>query len=266
MQSRYSLSMDIKIHKINLTWSGRLLTPTNALFLVPKQPIKTLALLCHGYTSSKFSILSWASRLAEENVPSLIFDIPGHYLGNFSEVESFDEFKTSAHELFAEAFEAASSHLSLKPSKLILGGHSLGGLLALKAMSETCFSSIEKIALGVGLGLAPKDVMHIFDTPFYKSTLKLREQLVSPQLKPDHIFPWIKQEKENLTLNRQRIHLITGEDDVVVGEDGMERFATYLESLGNMVSQDKPKKLAHHVPENAAPHIKKFFKDQGWLE
>jgi len=53
---------------------------------------------------------------------------------------------------------------------------------------------------------------------------------------------------------------------VVVGEDGMERFATYLESLGNIVSMEKPKKLAHHVPENAAPHIKKFFKDEGWLE
>ena len=258
--------MDIKIHKINLTWSGRLLTPTNALLLLPEQPSKTLALLCHGYTSSKFSILSWASRLAEENVPTLIFDIPGHYLGNFSEVESFDEFKTSAHELFSEAFEAASSHLASPASRLIIGGHSLGGLLALKAIEEPVFANIEKIALGVGLGLAPKDVVHIFDTPFYKSTLKLREQLVSKELKPDNVFPWIKDEKESLTLTRQRIHLITGEDDVVVGEDGMERFATYLESLGNIVSMEKPKKLAHHIPENAAPHIKKFFKDEGWLK
>ncbi len=258
--------MNIKVHKVNLTWSGRLLTPTNALFLVPEQASSTLALLCHGYTSSKFSILSWASRLAEEKIPTLIFDIPGHYLGNFSEVESFDEFKSSAHELFSEAYESALEVLEDKPNRLILGGHSLGALLALKALDENIFSTMDKIGLGVGLGMAPKDVVHIFDTPFYKSTLKLREQLVSPELKPDNVFPWIKEEKENLNITRQRIHLITGEDDMVVGEDGMERFANYLEELGNEVTMEKPKKLAHHVPENAAPHVKKFLKDEGWLE
>lgn len=257
--------MDIVIKKLHLNWDGRLLSPTHALLLVPDQCNGRLALLCHGYTSHKASILSWASRLAEEGMPTIIFDVPGHYLGNFSEVDSFSDFKSYAHELFAEAFELAQAELTSAVKSVVLGGHSLGALLALKALSLPTFAGLEKIAVGVGLGMAPKDVVHIFDTPFYKSTLKLREQLVCPELKPDNVFPWIKEEKERLTIMRERIHLITGEDDMVVGDDGMERFAKQLEAQGNHVSFEKPKKLAHHVPENAAPHVKKFLKDEGWL-
>lgn len=258
--------MNISIKKIHLTWSGRLITPTHGLLLLPEEQSGRLALLCHGYTSHKSSLLSWANRLAEEKIPSLIFDIPGHYLGNFSEVDSFHDFKTHAHELFTDAWDGALSHLNKTPTSLLLGGHSLGALLALKALELKTFSTIDKLAIGVGLGMAPQGVVHIFDTPFYKSTLKLREQLVSPELKPDNVFPWIKEEKELLAVSKQRIHLITGEDDMVVGEDGMERFAKHLEEHGNQVSMEKPKRLAHHVPENAAPHIKKFLKDEGWLE
>ncbi|MBH46575.1 MAG: hypothetical protein CME71_00220 [Halobacteriovorax sp.] len=262
----YSWLMNIEIKKIQLTWSGRLLTPTHGLMLLPEQHLGRIALLCHGYTSHKGSLLAWATRLAEEKIPTMIFDVPGHYLGNFSEVDNFSDFKSSAHELFQEAYEQALLELNFAPERVILGGHSLGALLALKALDLSCFSRLQKIAIGVGLGMPPQGVVHIFDTPFYKSTLKLREGLVSPALKPDNVFPWIKEEKENLAISQKRIHLISGEDDMVVGEDGMERFAKHLEKYGNDVSIEKPKRLAHHVPENAAPHIKKFLKDQGWLE
>lgn len=257
--------MNIDIKKIYLNWDGRLLSPTHALLLVPERSNGRLALLCHGYTSHKSSILSWASRLAEEGLPTLIMDIPGHYLGNFSEVESFNDFKLYAHELFAEAFEAACEHLDHAPNSVLLGGHSLGALLSLKALALPAFAGLEKFCIAVGIGMPPEEAVHIFDTPFYKSTLRLREQLVSPELKPDNVFPWIKSEKENLVITREHIHLITGEDDMVVGDNGMERFANYLSECGNIVTSEKPKKLAHHIPENAAPHVKKALKEHGWL-
>ena len=70
-------------------------------------------------------------------------------------------------------------------------------------------------------------VVHLFDTPFYKATMKVREQLVSKALSPTNIFTWIKEQKENLNLSNQYIHLISGEDDLVVGDRGVERFAEY---------------------------------------
>src|SRR5690606_26545950 len=119
---------------------GRLLTPTHALLVNAHTKHSRIALLCHGYTSHKGSILTWASRLAEEGMSTIIFDVPGHYLGNFSEVESFDDFKNYAHELFAEAFELGQAELSHTIDGVVLGGHSLGALLALKAMQLTEFS------------------------------------------------------------------------------------------------------------------------------
>ena len=118
----------------------------------------------------------------------------------------------------------------------------------------------------VGFGLPPQGVTHIFNTPFYKSTLHLRAQLVSPQLPPDEVFPWIKKRKEELDLTMQRIHFITGEDDVVVGKDGSQRLAKQLSDLGNDVTIEAPKRLAHHQPELAGPYIKKFLKSQSFLK
>ena len=106
---------------------------------------------------------------------------------------------------------------------------------------------------------------NVFDTPFYKSTLAVRAQLVSDAINPDNIFPWIKEEKEALSLTHKSIYLLTGEDDVVVGKDGTERLKDQLEAQGNVVVLEKPAKLAHHLPENAAPHIKKWLKDQGFF-
>jgi hypothetical protein len=251
---------------------------TNAFCFLPESAdklAKSVSLFTHGFTSHKGSILNWSLRLAEEGVPSLLFDLPGHYLGGFTEVSSFDSFTENAHSMFESALENLKVHLKdelgveLKEqsTNLILGGHSLGALLSLKACELDTFSAFEKTqVIAVGFGLPPQGVTHIFDTPFYKSTLAVRAQLVSEAINPDKVFPWIKEEKESLSLTHKTIYLLTGEDDVVVGKDGTERLRDQLQSLGNEVVLEKPAKLAHHVPENAAPHIKKWLKDQGFFQ
>lgn len=254
---------------------GNNLQKTNALYFYPALEVKlanSFAIFCHGYTSDKSSILNWATRLAEVGVPTAIFDLPGHFLGNYSEVLDFEHFKTHAHELFLEAFNGLNLHFNRiyaeesNPSsknefELVLGGHSLGAMLSIKALTLKSFESMNKRALGVGLGMAPKKVVHIFDTPFYKATLVVRNELVSKALHSDNVFPWIKKEKEDLSLSGHKIHLITGEDDLVVGSDGMERFYDHLLAIGNFVTMEKPTRLPHHEPNLAASHIKKYFKD-----
>ena len=89
---------------------------------------------------------------------------------------------------------------------------------------------------------------------------QLRGQLVCKTLAPEVMFPWIKEEKLNLEVSRLNIFMLNGEDDLVVGKDGDVRFKEFLEAHGNIVELERPKKLAHHMPEHAAPHIKKFFK------
>ena len=252
---------------------------TNVMYFLPDLDgeIKpTFAILTHGYTADKSSIINWPIRLAEVGVSCALFDIPGHYQGNYSEVESFEEFKEHAHKLFLEAFKGLSlafkeefplneHFLALGELKLVLGGHSLGSLLALKALMMKEFEGYEKRGVGVGLGMAPKDVVHLFDTPFYKSTLKVRKQLVSPELKPDNVFPWIRDEKYNLALTNQDIHLISGIDDLVVGDDGAERFMEALVQKNNRVTIDKPSKLPHHEPQGAASYVKKYLKKINWV-
>lgn len=256
---------------------------TNALIFLPEagaddktQVLPVFSILTHGYTSDKSSILNWPIRLAEAGVSAILFDLPGHYLGNFSEVSDFGHFKAHAHELFLSAFlklkEAFLEEFPLYENmlesdqlKLVLGGHSLGALLSLKALMLPEFASFKKLSISVGLGMAPKDIVHLFDTPFYKSTLRIREQLVSPALSSDNVFPWIKDEKIALNVHGATIHLITGIDDMVVGEDGMERFAESLIEKKNTVTMEKPTKLPHHEPQMAAAHVKKHLKKIGWI-
>lgn len=266
----------MKIIKTYLSYQDQ---KTNVMYFMPDLDVElkpTFAVFTHGYTSDKSSILNWPIRLAEVGVPCALFDLPGHYLGNYSEVKDFEYFKGNAHKLFLEAFNGLVSsfkeefplndHFTLPENmKLVLGGHSLGSLLALKAVNLPAFASLEKRVVGVGLGMAPKDVVHLFDTPFYKSTLRVREQLVSPALKPDNVFPWIKEAKQNLDLTNHDIHLITGEDDLVVGSDGMERFKESLEQKGNRVTMERPSKLPHHEPQTAASYVKKYLKKINWI-
>lgn len=270
----------MKVLKVQIDYQNQ---KTNALIFLPdvggdteSALLPTFAIFTHGYTADKGSILNWPIRLVEAGVSAILFDLPGHYLGNFSEVEDFEHFKHHGHELFLKAFLKLKEsflqefplydHMLLKDQlKLVLGGHSLGAMLSIKAMMMPEFSDYQKLAVAVGLGMAPKDIVHIFDTPFYKSTLKIREQLVSPALKPDNVFPWIKEEKQVIEATGLNIHLITGVDDLVVGSDGMERFAASLVEKHNVVTMEKPTKLPHHEPQMAAGYVKKHLKKIGWI-
>ncbi len=276
--------MSIRVKKVYLPFPCPVETrprqETHALLFLPDPNgpiIPSFALFTHGFTSHKASILNWSIRLVEEGVSNILFDLPGHYLGSFSEVPNFDWFKKQAHKFYQQAYDKLKQEFSLcfpqyqsqlenKSFKIILGGHSLGGLLALKALELKCFQKYDnKTAIAVGLGLPPKDAPHVFASPFYKSTLAIRAQLVAPELAPENVFPWIQEEKENMNISQQKIYLLSGEDDVVVGKKGIERMAKILQDHNNQVSLEKVIKLPHHTPELAAPHLKKWLKSQGYL-
>jgi predicted esterase len=270
----------MKILKTQLAYLDQF---TNALVFLPEVTgengctvLPTFAIFTHGYTADKSSIMNWAIRLSEVGVSAILFDLPGHYLGNYSEVLDFEHFKQHAHELFYTAFltlkkichnEFPLEEGLFRPEhlKLVFGGHSLGAMLSLKAIMLSEFESYQKLAIAVGLGMAPKNVVHLFDTPFYKATLRIREQLVSPALGPDNVFPWIKEEKESFDLHGATVHLITGADDLVVGSDGMERFHENLVAKNNTVTMERPTKLPHHEPQLAAALVKKHLKKMQWI-
>lgn len=220
----------------------------------------TVALFTHGYTASKSDCLNWAQRLCDQGVACIIFDQPGHYLGSFNDFDSFDIYKDMAHTLFIDALNELKQHFKKDFSNLILGGHSLGGLLSLKAIGLEEFNSYKTIAIGVGVGISQHKTTHLFESSFYQKTLNIRKQLVTPALDADIVFPWIKVEKLELDIIQKRIHLITGEDDVVVGSGGQDALEELLRSNGNSVSSKQPKKLAHHEPSMAATHIYSFLK------
>ena len=250
----------------------------NALAFIPsanKMPIKSeWALFSHGYTSHKGDCLNWATRLVDAGVPCLIFDQPGHYLGSFHEVTSFTDYTEHAHELFAEAHTRLAAVLEQHfgfgqfpaNSTVILGGHSLGAYLSIKALELPQFAQIQRLAVAVGIGLGQRQATHLFETAFYEKTLSIRRQLVSPHLDSKDVFSWLKEAKENIDISGERIHMITGEDDIVVGNRGMEVFQEILEKQGNVVTFDKPKRLPHHEPGNATAHMYSFLKNHfGWI-
>ncbi|HXH74339.1 MAG TPA: alpha/beta fold hydrolase [Bacteriovoracaceae bacterium] len=265
------MTSKVVITELSLPWFQ-----VNALAFLPDPQKKVKcewALFSHGYTSHKGDCLNWATRLVDAGVPCLIFDQPGHYLGSFHELSSFEDFKLHVHELFGEAYlrlqVALETHMGfgLFPSctGIILGGHSLGAFTAFKATELPIFSKLQRVGVGIGIGIGQRQATHIFETAFYEKTLSIRRQLVSPVLDSKDVFPWLKQEKENMSIAGQRLHLITGEDDVVVGEGGLEAFVTILEAHGNKVTSERPKRMPHHEPGTAAPHIYAFLKNHfGW--
>ena len=266
------MSSKIICTELSLPWFQ-----VNALALLPSVENKSVksewAIFSHGYTSHKGDCLNWATRLVEVGVPCLIFDQPGHYLGSFHEVSSLQDFKDHSHELFSEAYLRLNALLEQNlgvgqfPSNtsIILGGHSLGAYSAIRALSLPTFQNLKRIAVAVGIGIGQRQATHLFETAFYEKTLSIRRQLVSPHLDSRKVFVWLKHEKENMVLSGERVHMITGEDDVVVGANGMEAFFKILEDQGNVVTADKPKRLPHHEPATATAHIYSFLKNHfGW--
>jgi hypothetical protein len=248
----------------------------NALAFIPhaSKTIKTeWAIFTHGYTSHKGDCLNWATRLVEVGVPCLIFDQPGHYLGSFHGVSSLQEFKDHAHEVFVEGFNRLQVLMEgqlgpgafRSPSSVILGGHSLGAFTAIKALELAAFKNLNRVGVGIGIGIGQRQATHLFETAFYEKTLSIRRQLVDPELDSKAIFTWLKDAKENLKVSGQRIHLITGEDDIVVGAGGLQAFIDILSINNNAVTFDRPGRLPHHEPGAATPHLFAFLKNHfGW--
>ena len=237
----------------------------NAMVFLPSEEVQTRSvwgLFTHGYTASKSDCISWAQRLADIGIPCAIFDLPGHHLGSYNFVNSFEDFKNNVHHCFIDAYEFLSTELNSPCEKIIFAGHSLGALLAIKALELDYFNSFDKLSIGVGIGISQHKTVHLFESSFYQKTLDIRRQLVDTNIDSDLVFPWIKEEKLKLSMRNHRIHLITGLDDVVVGEGGAEALQFNLQALDNEVSLAEPKKLPHHEPSMAATHIYSFVKKE----
>lgn len=223
------------------------------------------AIFTHGYTASKSDVLTWAARFADEGHSSIIFDLPGHLLGSYNKVKSFEEFTTYAPDLFWQANELLAKvegehGVLTKDASLILGGHSLGALLALHSIKNKKIAEIpKKYFVAVGFGLNQDVKTHLFDTDFYAKTLNIRRQLVVSEIDSDVMFPWIRNEKLEIEMTGQKILLITGEDDAVVGKGGVDALFNMLSPF-NQVEVLKPAKLPHHQPELAATHVFNYFK------
>ncbi len=255
-----SFTMSIKIHKIVLE---NKFFKFHALAFLPLKNLNFRAVFSHGYTSHKGDCLNWAQRLADAGIPTIIFDLPGHYLGSFEEVHSFEEFKNHAHECFETAFNYLAQFAPVDGNtQIVLGGHSLGAYLSLKALNNPDFVAYKKLAICVGLGINQSTETHLFETAFYEKTLNIRRQLVSPCLDSDVVFPWIKEGKLNVSISGQKVHLICGKDDVVVGAGGANAMKIILEAQNNFVTLDEPSKLSHHEPSLAASSIYQFLKKE----
>ncbi len=231
----------------------------NALSFWPQRlnEAKVGAIFTHGYTAHKGDLITWAIKLSEIGIPTILFDLPGHYLGSYNEVGSLDQFQQNAHKLFAQAYQL----LHPITQKVVLGGHSLGGLLALQAFDLPELKQLEKVFIAVGLGVKSTNEPKSLASPFMDQFLQQRAGLVSPQLISEAIFPWIQNSKRNLAITNQVIHLITGQDDYVVSSTGSENLMAQLQQKGNQATLNKPPRLAHNRPELAAIHIKKFLKN-----
>lgn len=241
----------------------------NAIAFIPSdeedapQIKKQWALCTHGYTSCKMDNIPWAQRLAGAGVPTVIFDLPGHYLGSFEEVTKWEDFRDYSLNCFIAAYEflVECMHSDVCEA-VVFAGHSLGGLLAVKSLELDYFAEKQKLAVAVGFGIGQHKTAHLFETSFYQKTLIIRRQLVSPAITSEVMFPWIKDEKLRLQVSNQKIHLITGKDDVVVGEGGMEALEFELKKLNNDVTSVEPRKLPHHEPGMAAAHIYHYLHNE----
>ncbi len=251
--------MKVSIKKIEIKYKQ---TSAEGFLFLPKELTEQqlIAVFTHGYTAHKGTLLNWAQRLSIFNIPTLIFDLPGHFQGNFRDINNFEDFKEDSPNLFNQAFnEIIKNYPIINNPHYIVGGHSLGGLLALMA-GPTLPKKLKKDFIIVGLGQHPNYKQHLFETPLYENTLNMMKYLVSDCLCPEVLIPWVKDEKDNLEISKQKIHLISGEDDFAVTHEGAKWMEKILKNKNNQVSLKIPKHLPHHMPELAAPHIYQYIK------
>lgn len=228
-----------------------------AFFFMPDSPVDGLiALGTHGYTSCKNDLIGWASRLSDAGCPTIIFDLPGHFLGSFRDLNSLNDFTENAHTLFNEALILSG----IIPRKVILMGHSLGAFFSLKAAKMLQERKFETLNICVGFGIHDEDKPNLLESALYKKTMDIRRQLVSTHLPPEKVLTWLKKQKNAFEISSCNICLISGENDIVVGRDGCEKLQDRLTELGNTVIMEKPKNLPHHAPELAASHIMSLLK------
>jgi predicted esterase len=238
----------------------------NAFFFIPEQyeNASHLAIFTHGFTASKTDLLTWSARLLDLNIPSVIFDLPGHLLGSFEQAPSLEEFLQDSPYLFVEAEKSLKEKLPFLKiqNKLILGGHSLGALFSLKAAvtQDEQFSERVEFLIAVGFGLNNQVKTHLFESDLYRKTLQLRGQLVAPTIPYEKVFKWIREQKLDLPVKNKKIYLLCGKDDAVVGAQGAEILKQMLAPF-NEVTLEKPDQLPHHRPELAAAHIFHFLKN-----
>lgn len=231
-------------------------TSVSAIFACPQAPTKGALILTHGYTSHKNALLNSLQRGAEYGIPTVLFDLPGHYLGGLFPIEKKEDLIEKTPLFFHLAQEKLQEKYS--PEQIVYAGHSLGGLFALMAL-ESAKKSLSLTGCAVGLGLKPPEEPHLFSSSLYQKTLYFRDQLISPVISSSIIFPWIQHQKEHLSLSGQRIHLLSGEDDLVIGKKGALRLQEKLQK-DNHVTLDLVPSLAHHRTELIAPHLMKYLK------
>lgn len=242
-----------EIKKITLTTSH---LKTNALFFIPTEVNSNkCCIFTHGYTSHKGSILPWAQKMMDLNLPTIIFDLPGHFLGSFHDIPSFEVFKDETPKLFEKSLSCIQEIFN-NITIPITGGHSLGALLSLIHGS---LNNNFNHHICVGLGSIETGKPHLFQTPFFRETMILRSQLVSSFLHPDDAIPWIAKMKKEISTQHKSIYLIAGKDDIIIGgEEGVKQMAQTLDK-NNQVYLNLIAKLPHHLPENAGIFVKKII-------
>lgn len=246
--------MDFKLIKTELSYKDLVV---EALVFIPENMDKCekLAIFTHGYTDHKGSLFTWGSRLAGDGMGVVIFDLPGHFLGSFNDITSFESFTENTHHLFFEAYKAFTKESSFTLNKVILGGHSLGALMSLRAAELPEFSEFEMKIIPVGFGMGAKSGVHVLEGPMFEATMNARAKIISKHLHFSVLFPWLKREKELVPTSNKEIYLICGQNDGIIEIDGVERIADILKSNGNDVTIKMPKRLYHHQPELASPHV-----------
>jgi hypothetical protein len=229
-----------------------------------------LAIFAPGYTDDKTPLLSWGFNLAAIGIATMVFDLPGHYLGSLYPLRSLEDFFRDTPLLFVEGFNSlakrlvkrarfADSDVLKRSFTVVLGGHSLGARLAMEAAVLKCWSERSKILIGVAIGVGDQGSPHVLESEHFQGALEVRRQLVSPHLAPEKLTPRLKMMDQNFRLRNATVFLLTGQDDVFATPSRVQRLESILRANGNHVTTHIVRRLPHHDPKNAAPQIANYL-------